>query len=50
MSTPDNPPPIPRDLAEDEPDLPSDAELDELTPPLPPLSPEDPGWPSDPGV
>jgi hypothetical protein len=31
-------PPLPeRDLAEDEPDLPSDAELDELTPPLPDL-------------
>ncbi len=37
MSTPDQPPPIPRDLSEDEPDLPSDAELDALTPPLPPL-------------
>jgi hypothetical protein len=37
MSTPDEPPPIPRDLAEDEPDLPSDAELEAMTPPLPPL-------------
>lgn len=37
MSTPDQPPPIPRDLAEDEPDLPSDAELEAMTPPLPPL-------------
>ena len=37
MSTPDQPPPIPRDLSEDEPDLPSDAELDAMTPPLPPL-------------
>ena len=37
MSTPDQPPPIPRDLAEDEPDLPSDAELEAMKPPLPPL-------------
>jgi hypothetical protein len=37
MSTPDQPPPIPRDLAEDEPDLPSDAELEAMTPPLPPM-------------
>lgn len=40
MSTPDQPPPIPRDLSGDEPDLPSDAELDGLTPPLPPLDTE----------
>ncbi len=39
MSTPDQPPPIPRDLAEDEPDLPSDAELEAMTPPLPPIDP-----------
>lgn len=38
MSTPDEPPPIPRDLAEDEPYLPSDAELEAMTPPLPPLN------------
>lgn len=37
MSTPDEPPPIPRDLAEDEPDLYTDAELEAITPPLPPL-------------
>ena len=51
MSTPDQPPPIARDLAEDEPDLPSDAELDALTPPLPPLdtNPMDPMPPVDPG-
>ncbi len=47
MSTPDQPPPIPRDLAEDEPDLPTDAELEAMTPPLPPLEPvpEDPRAP-----
>lgn len=37
MSTGDQPPPIPRDLAEDEPDLPSDADLEAMAPPLPPL-------------
>ncbi len=37
MSTSEQPPPIPRDLAEDEPDLPSDADLEVMTPPLPPL-------------
>lgn len=30
-------PPPPRDLAEDEPDLPSDDELEDLEPPLPDL-------------
>ncbi|HEX2048331.1 MAG TPA: hypothetical protein VHF27_11230 [Acidimicrobiales bacterium] len=30
-------PPVPRDLAEDEPDLPSDRELGDLEPPLPDL-------------
>ncbi len=30
-------PPPPRDLAEDEPDLPSDRELQDLAPPLPEL-------------
>ncbi len=51
MSTPDEPPPIPRDLSEDEPDLPSDTELEALTPPLPPLDtdPMDPMPPVDPG-
>ena len=51
MSTPDQPPPIPRDLAEDEPDLPSDAELEALKPPLPPLdtNPLDPVPPVAPG-
>jgi hypothetical protein len=51
MSTPDEPPPIPRDLAEDEPDLPSDAELEAMTPPLPPLEtdPMDPMPPVAPG-
>ncbi|HEX6596639.1 MAG TPA: hypothetical protein VF045_06865 [Acidimicrobiales bacterium] len=51
MSTPDQPPPIPRDLAEDEPDLPTDAELDTMTPPLPPLDtdPMDPVPPVAPG-
>jgi hypothetical protein len=34
----DDPPPLRRDLAEDEPDLPTDAELDALKPPLPDLS------------
>jgi hypothetical protein len=37
MSTADDPPPVHRDLAEDEPDLPTDAELEAMTPPLPPL-------------
>jgi hypothetical protein len=37
MSTSEEPPPIPRDLAEDKPDLLSDAELDAAAPPLPPL-------------
>ena len=37
MSTSEQPPPIPRDLADDEPDLPSDAELEAKAPPLPPL-------------
>jgi hypothetical protein len=52
MSTPDQPPPpIPRDLAEDEPDLPSDAELEAMAPPLPPLDtdPVDPMPPVAPG-
>ena len=42
---PDNPPPPDRDLAEDEPDLLSDAELDEAAPVLPPLD-TDPGGPT----
>ncbi len=33
-------PPLRRDLAEDEPDLPDDAELEALAPPLPPLTTE----------
>ncbi len=33
----ETPPPAPRDLAEDEPDLPSDRELHDLAPPLPDL-------------
>ena len=37
MCTPDQPPPIPRDLAEDEPDLPSDADLEAMAPSLPSL-------------
>jgi hypothetical protein len=51
MSTSDQPPPIPRDLAEDEPDLPSDEELDAMAPPLPPLGtdPMDPMPPVAPG-
>lgn len=51
MSIPDQPPPIPRDLSEDEPDLPSDAELDALAPPLPALEtdPMDPMPPVAPG-
>ena len=51
MSIPDQPPPIPRDLAEDEPDLPSDAELEAMTPPLPSLEtdPMDPMPPVAPG-
>ena len=50
-SMPDNPPPPPRDLAEDEPDLLSDAELDEAAPVLPPLdtAPADPMVPVPPG-
>lgn len=36
MSVPEPPPPD-RDLAEDEPDLPDDAELEALAPDLPPL-------------
>lgn len=35
--TPEDPPQPDRDLAEDEPDLLSDAELEEATPALPPL-------------
>ena len=51
MSTPDEPPPIPRDLAEDEPDLPSDSELEAMAPPLPPMDtdPMDPMPPVAPG-
>lgn len=51
MSTSEEPPPIPRDLAEDEPDLLSDAELDTAAPPLPPLGtdPMDPLPPVAPG-
>ena len=50
-SVPDNPPPPERDLAEDEPDLLSDAELDEAAPVLPPLdtAPADPMAPVPPG-
>ena len=33
----DDPPPLRRDLAEDEPDLPTDAELEAMRPPLPKL-------------
>lgn len=33
----DDPPPVRRDLAEDEPDLPTDAELEAMRPPLPRL-------------
>ncbi len=48
---PDDPPPPQRDLAEDEPDLLSDAELEEAAPPLPPLdtAPADPMVPVPPG-
>ena len=51
MSTSEEPLPIPRDLAADEPDLLSDAELDAATPPLPPLEtdPMDPLPPVAPG-
>jgi hypothetical protein len=50
-SKPENPPAPDRDLAEDEPDLPSDAELDEAAPVLPPLdtAPVDPMVPVPPG-
>ncbi len=49
-TTPDAPPPE-RDLAEDEPDLPDDEQLDQLAPPLPnletdpvaPMTPVPPG-------
>ena len=37
MSASEQPPPIPRDLATDEPDLPSDAALEAMEPPLPQL-------------
>ena len=37
MSATSEPPPVRRDLAEDEPDLSSDAELEAMRPPLPPL-------------
>jgi len=51
MSTLPDPPPAHRDLATDEPDLPSDSELDQLTPlmpnltthPTPPMEPFPPG-------
>jgi hypothetical protein len=51
MSTAEEPPPIPRDLAEDEPDLLSDEELEAAAPPLPPLAtdPMDPMPPVAPG-
>jgi hypothetical protein len=50
-SNPEIPPPPERDLAEDEPDLLSDAELDEAAPTLPPLdtAPADPMIPVPPG-
>ncbi len=50
-SKPQNPPLPERDLAEDEPDLPSDAELKEAAPTLPPLgtAPADPMVPDPPG-
>lgn len=43
-TNPENPPLVERDLAEDEPDLLSDAELEEAAPTLPPLDtvPADP--------
>ena len=51
MSMSSDPPPAHRDLATDEPDLPSDGELDQLTPllpnlethPIPPMEPVRPG-------
>jgi hypothetical protein len=50
-SKPENPPAPDRDLAEDEPDLLSDAELDEAAPDLPPLgtAPVEPMIPVPPG-
>ncbi len=50
-SKPENPPRPERDLAEDEPDLLSDAELDQAAPVLPPLdtAPADPMIPVPPG-
>ncbi len=50
-SKPENPPLPERDLAEDEPDLLSDAELEEAVPTLPPLdtAPADPMIPVPPG-
>ena len=50
-SKPENPPLPERDLAEDEPDLLSDAELEEAAPDLPPLdtAPADPMVPVPPG-
>ena len=51
-SKPENPPPPDRDLAADEPDLLSDAELEEAAPTLPPLdtAPADPMLPVPPGT
>jgi hypothetical protein len=51
MSKPENPPLPERDLAEDEPDLLSDVELEEAAPMLPPLdtAPTDPVIPVPPG-
>ncbi len=48
----DNPPPAPRDLAEDEPDLLSDHELRDAAPPLPDLDtdPAPPMVPVPPGT
>lgn len=50
-SKPEDAPLPQRDLAEDEPDLLSDTELDEAAPPLPPLdtAPADPMVPVPPG-
>ncbi len=50
-SKPENPPQPERDLAEDEPDLLSDAELEDAAPTLPPLNtaPADPMVPVPPG-
>lgn len=50
-SKPENPPLPDRDLAEDEPDLLSDAELEKAAPTLPPLdtAPTDPMVPVPPG-